>query len=203
MPEKPTKPGLKRAEPSKAAPGFRKRLKARASPSGEAVRLGDVLSIKELAGQAGLSLTGPRAKVGLKKIQKAGGGAVLIKERDLLALLRAGAPPQHPSAGGAAKAVNASPRQSPPVISERETELLGRINAGLSEPQARRLESLDTRRKEEALTPEEHAELLSLVDKSERLAAVRAEALVELARLRGVEVPSLMRDLGLGFTAGG
>jgi hypothetical protein len=95
-------------------------------------------------------------------------------------------------------AARANPRQSPSVVSKRETELLGRINAGLSEPQARRLEALDARRKEETLTPEEHAELLGLVDVSERLAVGRAEALVELARLRGATVRSLMSDLGLG-----
>jgi hypothetical protein len=93
------------------------------------------------------------------------------------------------------------PRQSPSVVSKRETELLARINAGLSEPKARRLESLDSRRREERLTPDEHAELLSLIDESERLAVGRAEALVELARLRGLTVPSLMCDLGLGFNA--
>lgn len=97
----------------------------------------------------------------------------------------------------------ANPRQSPSVVSKRETELLGRINAGLSEPQTRRLEALDARRKEETLTPEEHAELLGLVDVSERLAVGRAEALVELARLRGATVRSLMSDLGLGLAGRG
>jgi uncharacterized protein involved in type VI secretion and phage assembly len=100
-------------------------------------------------------------------------------------------------------AATAYPRQSSSVVSKRETVLLGRINAGLSEHQARRLKSLDAQREEETLTPEEHAELLSLVDKSERLAVDRAEALVELARLRGVTVRSLMNDLGLGVAGCG
>jgi hypothetical protein len=95
------------------------------------------------------------------------------------------------------------PRQTPVLISKRETELLGRINSGLSEPQARRLKALDARREEETLTPEQHAELLGLVDESERLAVGRAEALVELARHRGTTVPSLMRELGLGVARRG
>jgi hypothetical protein len=103
----------------------------------------------------------------------------------------------------ATAAATISPRQSSPVVSKRETELLGRINAGLSEHQARRLESLDAQRADQTLTPEEHAELLSLVDECERLAVDRAEALVELARLRGATVQSLMNDLGLGVAGGG
>jgi uncharacterized protein (DUF433 family) len=101
------------------------------------------------------------------------------------------------------KAVAAAlpPRRSPPRASKRETELLGRINAGLSEPRARRLDWLDSRRAEEALTPEEHAELLALVDESGRLTVSRAEALVELARLRVSTVPALMDELGLGTPA--
>ncbi len=92
----------------------------------------------------------------------------------------------------------ANPRNSSSRLSKRETELLGRVNAGLSEPQVRRLKWPDALRQEETLTPDEHAELLGLVDASERLAVGRAEALVELARLRGATVQSLMNDLGLG-----
>ena len=165
--------------------------------------MGGELSLKDLAGEAGLLLVGPRATVGLKKIRKASGGAVLIKERDLLTLLDADAPARKASARGDAKVATASRRQSPPVVSKRETELLGQINAGLSEPEARGLKALDSRREEETLTPEEHAELLRLIGESEHLAVSRAEALVELARLRGSTVPSLIRDLGLGFTVRG
>ena len=96
-----------------------------------------------------------------------------------------------------------NPRRSSSVVSKRETQLLGRINAGLSEPQASRLKSLDARRDQETLTPEEHAELLNLVDRSERLTLGRAEAVVELARLRGTTVRSLMNDLGLGVAGYG
>jgi hypothetical protein len=204
MPDKPTKPAVKKPAVPNAEPKPRGKSKAvDTNPFGEAVQVGGEMSLKDLARQAGLPLVGSRATLGRKKIRKASDGAVLIKESDLLTLLCDDARARIPSARGAAKVAGATPRQPSPVVSKRETELLGRINAGLSEPKARRLESLDSRRQDERLTPEEHAELLSLVDESERLAVGRAEALVELARLRGSTVPSLMRDLGLGFNARG
>ena len=94
-------------------------------------------------------------------------------------------------------AVKANPPHSPSRLSKRETKLLGRINVGLSEPQARRLKWLDDKRWEERLTSAEHAELLCLTDESEQLAVDRAKAVVELARLRGATVQSLMSELGL------
>ncbi len=195
MPDKPTKPAFKKPAPPKTAPSpGRKTKQPDAAPSGKTVRVGGEFLLRDLAGQAGLPLVGTRATVGRKKIRKTSGGAVLIKERDLLTLLRGEAP----SARATAKVAAAPGRRSPTVISKRQTELLGRINSGLSEPRARRLEALDARREEETLTPEEHAELLGLVDESERLAVGRAEALVELARHRGTTLPSLMRELGLG-----
>ncbi len=100
-------------------------------------------------------------------------------------------------------AANESPRKSSSRLSKRETELLGRINTGLSEARARRLTRLDALRRDEVLKPEEHAELLGLVDESERLAESRAGALVELARLRGTTVQSLVKDLGLGIAGCG
>ena len=200
MPDKPTKAGSKRPAATKPR---RKSEAVDTAPLGKTVRVGGELSLKDLAGQAGLLLVGPRATVGRKKVRKASGGAVLIKERDLLTLLPTDALARIPSARDAAKVATTPPRQSPPVVSKRETELLGRINAGLSEPKARRLELLDSRRQEETLTSEEHAELLILIDESERLAVGQADALVELARLRGSAVPSLMCDLGLGFRGRG
>jgi hypothetical protein len=199
MRAKPSKPGFNEPAAPKTTPGpGRKSKQPDAAPSGKTVRVGGELLLRDLAGQAGVPLVGTRAIVGRKKIRKASGGAVLIKERDLLTLLRGEAPSRAPSARATAKAAAAAPPQSPAVISKRETELLGQINSGLPEPRARRLEALDARREEQTLTPEEHVELLDLVDESERLAVGRAEALVELARNRGTTVSALMRELGLG-----
>jgi hypothetical protein len=88
-------------------------------------------------------------------------------------------------------------RRVAPVAPARESELLERINAGLPEPRARRLEVLNALREAESLTGEEYEELLGLVDEAERLAVRRAEALAELAHTRGTTLPALMRDLGL------
>ncbi|MGF1567543.1 MAG: hypothetical protein ACFCVD_05670 [Nodosilinea sp.] len=49
----------------------------------------------------------------------------------------------------------------------------------------------------EAIAPEEHPELLQLIDVVEQADAARIEALVELAQLRGVTLPDLMTQLGL------
>ena len=109
---------------------------------------------------------------------------MLIKERDLLKLLPTDALVRIPSARDAAKVATTPPRQSPSVVSKRETELLGRINVLLvRKPKRGGSNSLDSRRQEETLTSEEHAELLILIDESERLAVGQADALVELARL--------------------
>lgn len=86
------------------------------------------------------------------------------------------------------------------VISNRESELLERINAGLPERKADRLGILNARMNEVTLTPEEHAELIDLVDESEQLRLNRVEAIVELARSRETTVPLLMQELGLGVS---
>jgi len=62
----------------------------------------------------------------------------------------------------------------------------------------RRLSFLRTRSEQGSLAPEEHAELLSFVERVEREDAERAEALVELARLRNMPLGALMAALGLG-----
>jgi hypothetical protein len=181
----------------KTAPSPPRNSKESDAPFEKTVLVGGEILLSELVGQAGLPLEGNRAIVGRKKIRKASGGAVLIKERDLLTLLRGGPPSRSPAARANSKAAVAAPRQSPAVISKQETELLGRINSGLSEPRQRRLEALDARREDETLTPKEHAELLDLVDVSERLTLGWVEALVELARHRRTTVAALMRELGL------
>jgi hypothetical protein len=84
-----------------------------------------------------------------------------------------------------------------PSLSRDETELFRRINAGLPEPAQTRYRELIARRKAETLTAEEHEELLRLIDQSELLEANRAQALVELARLRGKSLAAMLQDLGI------
>ena len=57
---------------------------------------------------------------------------------------------------------------------------------------------LITRRREGALTPEEHGELVRLGDEVEVMDARRAEHLAELACLRGVSLDEVMDSLGIG-----
>src|SRR5687767_8453225 len=64
--------------------------------------------------------------------------------------------------------------------SGREADLLVRINAGPSEEVWRRYHALSARREAEALTPEEHAELVSLSEAIEAADVTRLEHMVEL-----------------------
>jgi hypothetical protein len=49
----------------------------------------------------------------------------------------------------------------------------------------------------EALTPDEHSQLLGLTEQIEKLQAGRIEYLVELARLRKTSLTALMENLGI------
>ncbi len=83
----------------KAAPKTRKKsTEIDAKPMGKTIHVGGELLLRDLAGEAGLPLVGSRAIVGRKKVRKTSDGAVLIKKRDLLTLLRNEAPPSRSSA---------------------------------------------------------------------------------------------------------
>ena len=79
-----------------------------------------------------------------------------------------------------------------------ETDLLLKINIGLSDETWKRYNDLKTRLHEETISGEEHRELLSLIDDVEADNAKRLGYLVELAGLRGTTLDSLMRSLGIG-----
>lgn len=89
-------------------------------------------------------------------------------------------------------------RRRAPSVPPAESELLlTKINRGLPSGIRRRLDQLIAKRQAETLTPEEHRELLRLTDQLEAMEAERAEALTQLARLRGVSLTTLMCDLGI------
>jgi hypothetical protein len=88
-------------------------------------------------------------------------------------------------------------RRIAPCLSKEEAGLLEKINQGLSPEAQQRYDDLTARRQAETLTPEEHQELLTLIDHIERTDAERARNLTDLARLRKVSVPTLMSDLGI------
>ncbi len=82
-------------------------------------------------------------------------------------------------------------------VAEAEAPLLAIIRRRLPIEDQRRLSSLRTRKEERGLTSEEHAELLAYVDRVEQEDAERAQALLELSRLRRMPLTALMTDLGL------
>lgn len=84
-----------------------------------------------------------------------------------------------------------------PSLPSGETELLLRINQGLTEQEARRYRELIERRRAEILTPSEHAELLRLTEREEAMQAERVRYLAELARLRGASLRAVVEELGL------
>ena len=87
-----------------------------------------------------------------------------------------------------------------PVV-EAEAPLMAIIHRRLPPEDQRRLSALRAGKEERSLTPEEHAELLAYVERVEREDAERAQALLDLARLRKVPLVALMNDLGLASDA--
>lgn len=88
-------------------------------------------------------------------------------------------------------------RRRAPSLPAEQADLLVQINRGLPPELLGRLDKLDAKREAEALTPDEHAELIQLVARVETLEAERVENLSRLAALRGVSLSTLMHDLGL------
>jgi hypothetical protein len=82
-------------------------------------------------------------------------------------------------------------------LSPRASRLIERINRGLDSELCERYEELSRKRKRKTLTADEHRELLQLTHEVETRDAERAEALLELSRLRRVPIRVLMRDMGI------
>ena len=82
-------------------------------------------------------------------------------------------------------------------LSDREENLLQEIYREKRPGFESRFNELNAKRRDWTLSPDEHAELLQLNDESEAFTVRRLEALAELAHLRGVKLPALMKQLGL------
>ena len=80
-----------------------------------------------------------------------------------------------------------------PVLSEEE-RLIGIIQQRLPEASQTRLESLRKRLAEETITETEHQELIEFVEQVEQRDVQRAEAMVQLAQLRGVELSVIVQE---------
>lgn len=88
-------------------------------------------------------------------------------------------------------------RYKAPSLPKQESELLIRINKGLPSDIQKRFDELVARRQDETLTPGEQRELISLAEKIEKSDAERVRYISELARLRGISLDSLMKDMKL------
>lgn len=88
-------------------------------------------------------------------------------------------------------------RRQTPVLTRAESELLMKINQGVPIDLQRRYDELKTKRRDVTLMLEEHSELLRLTDQIEKLEAERLECLTELARIRHMSLPLLMKELGI------
>jgi len=84
-----------------------------------------------------------------------------------------------------------------PSLPKDETELLQQINRGLPADIRQRYDALNAKLHDGTITPKEHEELLTLIDRIELADAERMQLLVALAQLRGVSVDTLMEQLGI------
>jgi hypothetical protein len=87
-----------------------------------------------------------------------------------------------------------------PSLPKNETELLQQINRGLPADIRQRYDALNAKLHDETITPQEHEELLTLIDRIELADAERMQRLVALAQIRGVSVDALMEQLGIRRT---
>ncbi len=88
-----------------------------------------------------------------------------------------------------------------PRLSAAETELLLKINQGFAPAPQQRYDELLEKRDARTLTPAEYQELLDLTDQVEAFNVERVQAMADLARLRQVSLPEVMRQLGLDTPA--
>lgn len=84
-----------------------------------------------------------------------------------------------------------------PTLSERESELLMKINQGLPPQTRQRLDELIEKRQAYAISEEELQELKQLTDQIEKSDAARLKCLIELAALRNIPLDDLISQLGL------
>ncbi len=88
-------------------------------------------------------------------------------------------------------------RRKGAYLPERESQLLMKINKAIPVALQNRYELLLAKNRAETITPTEHEELLSVIEKVEIKNAERLENLIELSRLRNMPLDVLMKQLHL------
>lgn len=88
--------------------------------------------------------------------------------------------------------------QSNPMLEKAtESDLLQQINLGFSAETWAHYHALIAKRRAETLSPDEHADLIQLSDRLEKLNVNRIQALIQLANLRNQPLSNLMQALGI------
>lgn len=88
-------------------------------------------------------------------------------------------------------------RRKASCLPKDESDLILKINKGLPPGIRKRFGELSARCRAEKLTPDEHRELLDLTDRIEKSDAERMKHILELARIRGVDIELLMDEMKL------
>ena len=86
-------------------------------------------------------------------------------------------------------------RLRPDVLPEAEASLLQTINAPLAPEARKERDALLAEQVQRELTPEKQTALVDLIDAVEIANAQRWQALADLARLRGLSLAEITRDL--------
>jgi hypothetical protein len=87
--------------------------------------------------------------------------------------------------------------RSAPHLNATETALLSRINQSLPADDQAYISVLNEKMQNDVLLESERLELLALHQKAETLQAHRLEAVVELAKVRGLTPKQMLEKLGL------
>ena len=82
-----------------------------------------------------------------------------------------------------------------PIVNLQESELLQTINKGLSLKNQKLYNVLFKKRCAEILTEQEHTEFLKLTEKKEALQEKRLENMLKLAKIRGITLSKLAKQL--------
>lgn len=82
-----------------------------------------------------------------------------------------------------------------PSLPTSELELLQKINQALPEEIQHKYNDLSTKMRSQTITPEEHKDLLKLIDIVEQADSDRLQHLIQLSQLRNISLAELMKQL--------
>ncbi len=87
-----------------------------------------------------------------------------------------------------------------PSLPALELELLQKINQALPEEIQQKYNELSAKMRSQTITPEEHQDLLKLIDIVEQADGDRLQHLIKLSQLRNISLAELMKQLQIGLT---